>query len=214
MQQIKFPKELLSMYSPWNTLSNNLRLEKSKILCRSEENISHSLESLLVSLYALSSMTPPEGSNIPEDLSEYWGFAAESIAQKVDSFDSLNYDLLQEIIDSYQAGPSSDQMLEEMAEMWIWTTALDIADDILRWLRNNLDKNKDFGYIESLLKITTKYWKKVPHDLSSSLISASYALSKESALVMLEEVENTSPIQSQRELARDYRKMTLESLTN
>jgi hypothetical protein len=212
MKQIKFPKEMILISFPWNIASNNLRLKESRNLCRSEESIRNALEALLISVHALSTMTVPKGANIPEELSEYWGFTAESIAQKAYTFDDLNYDLLQKVIDSYQAGPSSDQILEEIAEMWIWTTAIDIAGDILRWIRNNIDKNRDFNYVESLLNITSKYWQKVPHDLSSSLISVSHELSRERAFQLLEEVENTSSILSQRELARDYLKLLIESL--
>jgi hypothetical protein len=211
VKKIEIPKKLLSIKFPWNITSNNLRLEKSNKLCRNEENIENALDSLTLSLCTLSTMTSPEGINIPDELSDYWSFTAESIAQEAHSFDGLNYSLLQKVIDLYQVDPSSDQILEEMAEMWVWTTTLDISGDILRWIRNNFDKNKDLDHIESLLNIASKYWKQVPHNLSSSLISASYRLSEERSLPLLKEVENTSSILSQGELARDYRKLLIES---
>jgi hypothetical protein len=211
MKKIEIPKKLLSIKSPWNITSNNLRLEKSNKLCRNKENIENALDSLTLSLCALSTMTLPEDMNIPDELRDYWNFTAESIAQETYSFDGLNYSLLQKVIDLYQVAPSSDQTLEEMAEMWVWTTTLDISSDILRWIRNNLDKHKDLECIESLLNITSKYWKQVPHNLSSSLISTSYRLSEERALPLLKEVENTSLILSQSELARDYRRLLIKS---
>jgi hypothetical protein len=212
MKIIELPTELLSLNFPWNITGNSYRLKEIKKIQRDSENTSNALNALQLSLQFLSSVTQPIGGSIDSELTDYWDFTAEHIAELTPTFNDLSYSSLQRIVDLAYQVESSENMLKEMANMWIWTTMRDIAGNSLTWLENNLDKDKDDENINSLLEITLKYWRQVPHHLSSSLISTSYRLSKERSLPLLKEVENTSSILSQSELARDYRKLLIESL--
>jgi hypothetical protein len=211
MKIIELPIELLSLKFPWNITRSSARSKEIKNLPCDAENIKGALDTLQISLQFLSSVNQPAGDFIDSELTDYWDFTAENIAEMTPTFNDLNYSSLQKIVDLAYQVKSSEKMLEEMAEMWIWTTTRDIAGNSLTWIENNIDKDKDDEYINFLLKITSTYWQKIPHQLSTFLIGTSNRFSKEESISLLEEVEQNSPIPSQRELARDFKKLTIEA---
>jgi hypothetical protein len=211
MKTIKLPTELLRLNFPWNITGNSSRFKETKCLPCNTENIKIALNTLQLSLQFLSSVNQPIGDSIDSELTDYWDFTAEHIAAMAPTFSDLNYSILQKIIDLAYQVESSEKMLEEMAEMWIWTTVRDIAGNSLTWLENNLDKDRDNEHINTFLEITSTYWYQAPHQLSTFLIGTSNRFSEEKSIPLLEEVEQNSPISSQRELARDFKKLTIEA---
>jgi hypothetical protein len=209
---IEFPKKLLQIPYPWNITSDRERRQEQEKLDRTEGNFENALSSIEIALAVFQNLVFLEKTSIPEELDDYWSFTAEAIARNAIQLDKLTRSSIELAAKSYGYESLSEQTLNEMAEMWIWTTVRDIIDSSLTWLRNNLDEEKNERYIKNILRISSYYWDKVPRSLASLLISVSAIFPKSESINFLEEIEKSSSITEQRELARDYRKSLLERL--
>jgi hypothetical protein len=212
IKSVEVPEELLQLPYPWSITSNRERRQEQGKLDRTEENFENALSSIEIALAVFQNLVFLEKTSIPEELDDYWSFTAEAIARNAIQFDKLTRSSIELAAKSYGYESLSEQTLNEMAEMWIWTTVRDIIDSSLTWLSNNLDEEKNERYIKNILRISSYYWDKVPRSLAASLISVSSIFPKSESINFLEEIEKSSSITEQRELARDYRKLLLERL--
>jgi hypothetical protein len=213
-KEIFFSKTLLQIPYPWSITSFSKRWEERQKLDATEENFDNALLAVDISLGGLQNIDRPEGESIPTDLRENWGFIAEEIASYAYQLDILTYSDIEIVLKSNQVESPSEETLEEMAKMWIWSTLRDIANSSLTWIGNNLDEEKNSKFIKKILKISSYYWDKSPLSLAAQLIGISSRFPQRESIEFLEEVEKSSSITEQRELARDFRKLLLEKLEN
>jgi hypothetical protein len=218
MKPIRIPDKLLELNFPWNVTYNSLRIREMKSLPRDQENLDNALAALQISLQVLSSLPEPILDTIHSELTDYWGFTAETIAEETPTFDCLAYSSFQKIVDLHKIDSSSEKMLEDMVDLWIWTTTRDIASQSLIWLENSIDRDNsnDDEYIDVLLKMAMTYWHKIPEDsdVCSSLIgiglmNVNNSILRDKSMQFLEEVEQNSVTNGVRKLARDYKKLIL-----
>jgi hypothetical protein len=214
MKPIKIPNQLLELSFPWNITGSSLRLDEKDKLSKNQENIYNTLDTLRISLQVLSLLPEPSDTSIDRELFDYWNLTSEEIADEAPTFDRLDYSALQKVVDFHKLVQFSPRMLEEMAEVWVWTTTLNIARHSLIWLKQNLEAGTDDKDIISLLELALEYWFKIPEDLCSSLIGVSLIDVKDQSfrdksINFLEEIEHNSPIDDLLKMARDYKKLIL-----
>lgn len=207
MNTIEFPKKLLKIPYPWNITSHKMRRQEKKKLERTEENFENALFATEMLLDSLQNLSLPKGENIPKDLIDYWDFTSEFIADYAPQVNKVTYDHIETVVKSHGFDSLSEKALEEIVEMWVWTTVRDIANLSVIWIEDNIDTRENAKYVKELIRISSSYWNKVPCSLAASLISASGRFTLDESIEFLKEVENLSPSIEQKEYARDLRRL-------
>ena len=211
MTKIEVPINLLHLPSPWYITSWSNRLEYVDALNGDKRTFEKALVALERSLAVLSHYEYPEGKSIPEEMTEYWNFTAEAIADKIPSLDDFESIKVKEVFREQGVESVSELMIEEACQKWFWTVARDIASGSIAWLRKAMRDCQDTELSANYLAIASHYWQlPIPNGLTVSLIGASDTIAGEKAIPLLEEVEQNSQDKELADMARSYKRLMLD----
>jgi hypothetical protein len=212
MKKISLPGTIVGLPHPWCITSATDRRKQIKTLNYSSDEVKIVLNVLERCLQAQSKLTLPPQDSIPECLRGYWDFTAEWFAEKMPKVDDFDLTKVEELLKEQGIESPSEQMIEDVAETWLWSVGQDIANTALRWLENAPEKAKDTFLVSHFIEIASRYWQQIDPLLAQSLLSRSAMIGRQEALPLLESVEcNTSVASSIRQTAQDYRKFILGS---
>ncbi len=214
MKSIVVPTNLLELPQPWCLSSNWKRQEQLQALEPNTKDIEKALTVLEYSLATLSQLSLPEGESIPEDINDNWNFSIEWIANKIPIIDDFNISGITEFLKENKIESPSAQMIEEVADSWVWTIAFDLATTSSDWLEKILKTHEDSLAISRFLEIATRYWQITDRSLAGDLIIASARIAWTGALPLLESVEKTATDPSLQELAESYRNLIMNKPQN
>ncbi|MBD2767348.1 hypothetical protein IC235_05525 [Hymenobacter sp. BT664] len=212
MKKIALPETIVGLPHPWCVSSAIERHKQIEALNHSLDEVETVLNVLERCLQAQSKLTLPTGDSIPESLTEYWNFTTEWFAEKMPKVDDFDLTIIEEILKGEEIESPSEQMIEKVAELWLWSVAQDIANIALIWLEDALRKPKNTFLVSHLIAIASRYWQQVDSRLAQSLLSRSAMIGRQEALPLLNSVEsNTSVASAIRQTAQDYREFILDS---
>jgi hypothetical protein len=212
MKKMSLPGIMVGLPHPWYITSATDRREKIETLNYSSDEVKIVLNVLERCLQALSKLMLPTGDSIPEALTEYWNFTTEWFAKKMPKVDDFDLTKVEELLKGEGIESPSEQMIEEVAELWLWSVGQGIADTALIWLEKASRKAKDAFLVSRFMEIASRYWQQIDPGLAQSLLSLSAMIGRQEALPLLESVEcNTSVASSIRQTAQDYREFILGS---
>ena len=216
MKEIKLPKELKGLPTPWAMTHSRQRRKQIKRLSYDRNEIKTALHVLDRCLQVLSApckhgeLTLSSSDSIPESLKQYWDFSADWLARKISRFDEFESIKVEEFLTEYGYESPSANLIDEVASYWIWWVTRDMTKAVLRWMRNAPEKNE--REVACLLEIASRYWLQIEPSLAQSLLSRSAMIGWQNALPLLERVEyHPAASAAVRETARDYRQLILDS---
>jgi len=214
MNSVVIPDSLLRLPFPWCLTSRRKREEQIQILPSTSEEIKTALDLLELSLKLFSDLPRPKEESLPKDFHDYWSFYTEWIAEKIPTVDEFNISCSEELLTEENLESLSAQMIEDVANYWIWTTTWDLVDTSSRWLEKILKTHEDSTAISRFLDIANRYWPINDRVLAVNLIVSSTRIAWTDAIPLLESVEKIATDPYLQELAQSYRNLVLNNPTH
>ena len=207
------PKELLNLPQPWGMTHADERRQQLGLISYEFNSIKTALNVLERSLHALSLLTYNKNNCIPKEMLTYWDFSAQWLAERIPTFDELNYSKVEEyLINDEMINSPPPELIFDVADYWIWWVTRGIKGAALRWVESALYKTREPILISRYLLIVSRYWQKIEPRFVQSLVGASSMIAWQKALPLFYRIEqHPNAAEAVKDTVRNYREFILQN---